>query len=98
MNFYVPGFSNIKAAESKFDLALPYKRSRSTQHHHLNQFGSTWAPDATYQVSQEERREKILNVITYIDIGAMLVMWPGLFEHNFCSLNNWRLYTKFGYN
>ena len=69
------------------NLTLPENMSRSTQHHHLNKFGSSRAPDTTYQVSRSSafwfRRRNFLRFLPYMGMAAILVMWPGPFEQTF---------------
>ena len=58
------------------NLTLPQNRSRSTQGHHLNKFGSTRAPDAAYQVSRSSvfwfRTRRFFKVFTIYGQGGQL--------------------------
>ena len=69
----------------------PYhkKWTRSTQCHHLNQFGSTWLLDVLYQVSMSSaswfrrRTFSFWRFLSYMGLEAVLVMWPWTFEQIF---------------
>ena len=84
------------------NLTLPQHRSRPTQCHYPNKIGRTRAPNAVYQVSRSSafwfRRRRFLSVLPYIGMVAILVMWPGLFEHTFVSHIPRRLQMKFGFD
>ena len=57
-----------------------------TQGHHLNKLGSTRAPDSAYQVSRSSAfwlRRRFFQVLPYMGMAAILVMWPGPFEQTF---------------
>ena len=47
----------------------------------------TRAPDVAYQLSRSSafwfRRERLFNVLSYMGIAAILVMWPGPFDQTF---------------
>ena len=83
------------------NLTLPLNRSRSTQGHHLNKLGSTWALDATYWVSRHRPfcpgEEDFLRFLPYMCIADILVMWPIPFEQTFVPPVPRRLHMKFGF-
>ena len=62
--------------------------------------GSTWVPDAVYQVSKSSAswfwRKRFLKFFTIIYM--FMVMWPGTFEQIFIPHISWRLHMKFGFN
>ena len=66
---------------------------RSTQGHHLNKSGSTWAPNAAYQLSRSStfwfRRRRFFKAVPYMDMVTILVMWPGPFEQTFVPPSHW---------
>ena len=81
----------------------PYhkKWTRSTQRHHLNQFGSTWVLDALYQVSMSSasllRRKTFLKVFTIYGLGSHLGHVTLNIWTNFHPNIPWRLRRKFGF-
>ena len=79
----------------------PYhkKWTRSTQCHHLNQFGSTWVIDALYQVSMSSaswfRRRTLFKIFTIYGLGSHLGHVTLNIWTNFHPNIPWRL--KFGF-
>ena len=65
-------------------LPLPYKRSKSTQAHYMNNLSNTLEypmPHTIYQCHWLIGSGEDLRVFwSYLDMKAMLVMWPRLFE------------------
>ena len=61
--------------------------SRSTQGHHLKEFGSTRVPIAAHQVSRSSAflfwSRRFFKVLPYMGMVAILVMWPWPFEGTF---------------
>ena len=69
------------------NLTLMKNSPRSTQGHHLNQFGSTQSSSAAYQVSRQSTqqfwRRGFLRFLPYMGIVAKLFLRPGPFEQIF---------------
>lgn len=67
----------------------------------MNNYGSTLIPDAIYQFQGHHSvgswAEEFLIILPYMDMVAILAVWPGWFEHVFVSSNAggsiWNLVT-----
>ena len=83
------------------NLTISWKWPRWIQCHHLNKFGSTWVPDAVYQVSRSSapwfRRRKCLKSFTIYGPGSRLGYVTRNIWTNFHPNIPWMLHMKSGF-